>query len=121
MTNATSAEAFSQRFASSFCGGVLEEVLNLYWPQAVLLGPQGEQHRGVGAIAQVLRPLLTAKLQMTLSTLSMVEADGVAMVRNEFQLLKGSRCLWSSVSVEVLRRGPDGEWRLLIDDPYGRA
>jgi ketosteroid isomerase-like protein len=50
-------------------------------------------------------------------------AADVALVKNRWQLdgttLDGASVEMRGHSADVLRRSPDGDWRILIDDPWG--
>ncbi|HEX2104958.1 MAG TPA: nuclear transport factor 2 family protein, partial [Solirubrobacteraceae bacterium] len=119
---ATAAEV-PAAFADRLGAGDLDGALALYEPQATFAPQPGEQvsgHEAIrGALAQfaALRPTLTGEVEKVL------EADGVALVANRWTLTgtgpDGAPLEMGGVSADVMRRQPDGTWRILVDDPWG--
>ncbi len=76
-----------------------------------------DQIRAALAAFTALRPTLTPDIR------KVVQAADIARVLNAWHLdgtgPDGAPLHLSGTSADVLRRGPDGSWRLLIDDPWG--
>lgn len=107
--------------------GDFEAALDLYEPDAVFVVSQSETVTGRDAIGQVLRKMsamgATGKIEAVTSVLS---ADGsVAFTRTKGTSTRpgpdGTAITSHFHSVEVVRRQPDGTWRILIDDPGGEG
>ena len=105
--------------------GDLEGALGLYEPAAVLVPQPGEQVSGLAAIRPALAQLIALKPTLTGDLAKVLEADGVALVVNRWTLRgtgpDGAPVRLAGVSADVLRRQPDGTWRILVDDPWGAA
>ena len=112
------AERFAISFAAAFSSGQLKRVLDHYCADAVLLDRDGREHRGHEAIARVYRPLLGLDLRMVIKPRFAAEQRNVAILSNDFEVLKGDDVQFRSTSFEVLERGLDDTWRLLLDHPY---
>ena len=60
---------------------------------------------------------------MTGTIEKVLEADGVALVVNRWNLTgtgpDGAPVEMAGVSSDVIRRQSDGTWRILVDDPWG--
>jgi uncharacterized protein (TIGR02246 family) len=117
--NALTPAEFPACFADAFSSGDLDKVLSCYWPEAVLVDRDGSEHCGIQAIAAVLTPLLLRRTTMTIAPRFVVQQGATALLRNDFSVFDGERVVFTSSSVEVLRRDDSGAWKLLLDHPYG--
>jgi uncharacterized protein (TIGR02246 family) len=111
-------------FAAALHDGRLDDAVALYEPDAVFIAAPGAvpihgipQIRAALAAFTALRPTLTPDIR------KVVQAGHIATVFNAWRLdgtgPDGAPLHLSGTSADVLRRGPDGSWRLLIDDPWG--
>jgi ketosteroid isomerase-like protein len=102
---------------------LLNVAIALYEPEATFAPRPGEEVTGLletrGALEQfaALEPRLRGEITKVLT------AGGVALVQNRWQLEgtqpDGSPIEMGGHSADVLRCAPDGNWRILIDDPWG--
>lgn len=106
----------------AFSSGEVSRLLPMYESDAVLQGPDGKRHDGIDAIAGALQPYLGQGLRMETSTRFLVEQGDLTLIRNDFSLVdrNGAR-VHSASSCELLKRGADGCWRLVIDLPSGSS
>jgi uncharacterized protein (TIGR02246 family) len=111
-------------FAAALHDGRVDDAVALYESDAVFIPEPGavpirgtDQIRAALASFTALRPTLTPDIR------KVVQAGDIATVLNAWQLdgtgPDGTPLHLSGTSVDVLRRRPDGSWRLLIDDPWG--
>jgi uncharacterized protein (TIGR02246 family) len=109
--------------ADGLVAGDLERVISLYEPDATFAPEPGHSIRGRGAIRQALAAFIALKPQMTGEIEKVLIADNIALVQNRWALRgrqpDGTAVEMSGTSADVLRRGEDGRWRILIDDPWG--
>jgi uncharacterized protein (TIGR02246 family) len=115
-------EGVVRGFADRLNHGDVEGALELYEPDATFVAEPGTTVTGREGIRvalerfAALRPTLTGEIQ------GVREGGDVALVLNRWSL-KGhgpdGPVQMSGTSADVLRRQPDGSWRVLIDDPWG--
>jgi len=111
-------------FADRVGEGDLDGALSLYEAGAVFLpSPVEPPITGYAGIRAALAPLVTMRPRMTGEIEKIVEADDTALVVNRWSLSGsqpgGAVIEMNGLSADVLRRGEDGAWRILIDDPWG--
>jgi uncharacterized protein (TIGR02246 family) len=118
-TPAAVIEAFSRRLAQADVDGALA----LYEPNATFAPEPGAQVTGLDAIRAALEQFAALRPEMTGAVEKVLEADDVALVSNRWTMRgtapDGSPLELGGVSADVMRRQPDGSWRILVDDPWG--
>jgi uncharacterized protein (TIGR02246 family) len=122
-TRATSPEQVIERFSRHLNGGDLDALVALYEPGAAFVPQPGTVIQGLEAIRDALQGFLALNPTLTGEIQAVVETDGIALVANRWRLdgttSEGTRVEIGGVSADVLRRQPNGSWRVLIDDPWG--
>jgi uncharacterized protein (TIGR02246 family) len=112
-------DAFADRLAE----GDLDGALALYEPEATFAPQPGSQVTGHDAIRGALEQFLALRPKLTGDVVKVLEADDVALVVNRWRLTGsgpgGEPVEMAGTSADVMRRGGDGGWRLLVDDPWG--
>jgi uncharacterized protein (TIGR02246 family) len=116
-------ERVIELFAAALNRGDVDSALALYDPEATFAPAPGEEVQGLEAIRGALERFAALKPRMKGEITKVSSAGGVALVMNRWQL-EGTRPDGSPVdmgghSTDVLRRAPDGGWRVLIDNPWG--
>ena len=105
--------------------GDLDAALELYEPDAVFVVAPGQVVTGHAAIREVLKGMLSAggvgKIE---GVTSVTSTDGsVAFTQTKGSATHpgpdGKPVTMDFHSVEVVRKQPDGTWRIAIDDPSG--
>jgi uncharacterized protein (TIGR02246 family) len=126
MTMSTSDESAQviRDFAERVGEGDLEGALSLYEPTGVFVpGPGESPVAGSDAIREALAPLVATRPRMNGQIEKVVEAGDTALIVNRWRLSgvqpDGEALELAGLSADVLRRGADGAWRILIDDPWG--
>jgi uncharacterized protein (TIGR02246 family) len=114
-----------ETFATRLSAGDVSGALALYEPDATFVVEPGTVVVGLEAISNALEGF--AALQPTLEGRidQVVCADNVALVVNQWTLSGtgpgGTPVRLAGRSSDVLRRAPNGEWRIIIDNPWGDA
>jgi ketosteroid isomerase-like protein len=120
---ATSPADIIERFARYLGDRDLEALVGLYEPGAAFEVEPGTLVHGHGAIREALARFLALEPTITGEIQKVVEADGTALVVNKWRLEgtgpDGAPIRMGGLSADVMRRRPDGSWRMLIDDPWG--
>src|SRR5215813_13254594 len=108
-------------FQKAFNRGDVEAMTSLYEPNAILLIGE-EKVTGRENIRAALQCLVSGGGQMTLTTRSILESEGVALLHGDWLVQRpmatGARISTRGMSTEVVRRQPDGTWLFVIDSPY---
>lgn len=110
-----------QRFGDHVRRQELEALLALYEPDAVFVPQPGEVHAGRDAIRGALGELLALRPTLESVVTEVHEAGDTALVLVDWKLHgtapDGTAVQQSGTSADVLRRRPDGTYRIVIDHP----
>ena len=110
-------------FAEALNGGDVDAAMALYEAEATFAPRPGEEVRGREAIRAALDQFVALEPRLAGEITKVVTAGDVALVTNRWRLEgtqpDGTRVEMGGRSADVLRRAPDGGWRILIDDPWG--
>lgn len=104
--------------------GSLDALLELYDEEIALVPePGAEPRHGIAATKEVLAGYIATKPTVKFEHTSVIEAGEVALVMTRWSLSgtgpDGTPLNMAATTSDVLRRGADGEWRHLIDNPWG--
>ncbi|HEX2086830.1 MAG TPA: SgcJ/EcaC family oxidoreductase [Solirubrobacteraceae bacterium] len=121
----TSAAALPDALAQRLADGDLDGALALYEPEATFAPQPGAQVSGLDAIREALAQFIALRPSLSGEVEKVLEAGDVALVTNRWSLRgtgpDGAPLEMGGVSADVMRRQPDGTWRILVDDPWGAA
>lgn len=99
----------------------LENLMALYEPSAVFVPQPGVACAGHASIRRALGDMLALAPVLDSTVLAVHVADDTALVLVAWALNgtgpDGSHVQQAGKSADVLRRQPDGSWRVLIDHP----
>jgi uncharacterized protein (TIGR02246 family) len=118
----TTPEGVIRGFAERLNQWDLEAALELYEPEATFVPEPGKTVTGRERIRYALERFAALKPRLTGEIQGVREGGGVALVLNRWHLRgegPAGPVEMSGTSADVLRRQPDGSWRVLIDDPWG--
>jgi ketosteroid isomerase-like protein len=103
------------RFNALYAAGDLDNLVQLFEPDAILRIGDGEPLQGRDAIREALADFIAPGAVMDTTEVDVVERDGVAYVATRWRI-RGALEM-EGASREVLRRQPDGRWLYAIDLP----
>lgn len=110
-------------FVNALNSGDLNALVNLYEPNATLVPQPGLIVTGTVAIREALKGFLAMKPKIRMETMLVLETADVGLLRGKWTLdgtgPDGKSTQMTGISAEVVRRQSDGEWRFVIDHPYG--
>ena len=116
-------EDLDRLFAGALNTGNIEELMALYEPQASLMATPGKIVTGADAIRDALQGFLDGKPKMSLSPHVVAKTADLALTTSKWELTMtgpdGKPAQMAGQSIEVARRGSDGNWRFAIDLPFG--
>jgi uncharacterized protein (TIGR02246 family) len=100
----------------------VDGLVALYEPDAVFQTPGGAV-QGHDAIRSALQEFVALQPTIRGEIATVLEAGGTALLMNRWALEgtapDGSPVRLGGVSADVMRRQPDGSWRVLVDNPWG--
>jgi uncharacterized protein (TIGR02246 family) len=112
-------------FTEALNGGDVDAAMALYEADATFARQPGEEVKGHEAIRAALEQFMALEPRMDGEITKVMTAGDVALVMNRWHLegteTDGALVEMRGHSADVLRRTPDGGWRILIDDPWGRG
>jgi uncharacterized protein (TIGR02246 family) len=123
--NINAPEQVIDRFGELIGAGDVDATLALYLEDAAFVPEPGRTVSGTDAIRIELEQFAALHPQITGTIERVIEAGDTALVINRWQLRgtgpDGAPVEMSARSADVLRRTPDAQWRILIDNPWGAA
>jgi uncharacterized protein (TIGR02246 family) len=119
-------EECDRLFGEHVSAGDLDKVVALYEEHASFVQHDGHVARGHAAIRQALSRLVAMRPKLRLEVIKVVAGAGdLAIVYNDWAMSAtdpdGTPRERTGKAIEVMRRQPDGSWRIVIDDPYARG
>lgn len=108
-----------QAFATAFNARDLEGMLDLYEPDAAVVPEPGKVVTGSDDLRAAMEGYLALPGKIRIETVFVIEAGEIALTRSRWEVRERGEITASSSGAEVMRRGQDGVWRLVIDNPYG--
>jgi uncharacterized protein (TIGR02246 family) len=108
-----------QALARAWNAGDVDVVAALFDPDGRLVPGPGDPAVGPNALASTLAGFLEVPGAMTIETTFVVEAGDLALTRSHWFLGDRSAPALEASGVEIMHRGPDGNWRFLVDHPFG--
>lgn len=121
---ANTPEALLTHFSQAMNRGDIETVLSLYEDEACLVPqPHRPAVQGKAAIREALHPFIALKARIEIQRTTSVQAGDVALLRSAWRLTgigpDGISVDMSHDSTDVMRRQPNGQWKIAIDHPFG--
>lgn len=117
---ANTPEQVNELLIDALSRGDIDTAITLYEPDASFVSA-GETVTGTAAIRAVLQGFAATKPVFTIKPKPTVQSGDVALTGNHWSLIgtdaQGEPLSMSGSSYEVVRRGADGNWRFLIDNP----
>ena len=117
-------EDWPRLFVQYLNSGDLEAVAALYAPNARFVARSGETIVGRDRIRDMVTRMIRSKTKLPSQVIRAISVDDIAVLYTNFQ---GTTTDASEKTIdacynaiEVLRRQPDGCWKLIVGDPNGR-
>lgn len=114
-------EALMQTFAAHVHARDLDALIALYETDAVFMPEPGVVLTTPKDIRAALEAMLSLAPTMVVATGHVVASGDIALVQNDWSMTgtapDGSTVTQEGRSADVVRRQPDGTWRVVIDRP----
>jgi ketosteroid isomerase-like protein len=98
-------------------------ILAAYTPEAIVVGQPGQYSTGTQALHEMFQNYLALKPHFTLLDHEIIQSGDTALHMSNWimkgTLPDGTTIEQSGLSVAVLRKQANGEWRMVIDNPFG--
>lgn len=107
-----------------FVAGNLDALVSLYEPDAAFVAQSGAFVTGRRAIREVLAGFIAVRRSFDLEIGRAVKTGDLALLVSSWKLegeQRGEPYETSGRTADIVRRQPDGSWRLVIDSPYGEG
>lgn len=117
-------EDWPRVFEQHLNAGDLDAAMALYEPEARFVARSGETLVGRDAIRKVLAGMIEVKTQFQSRVLRASTVGDIAQLYTDFAGTRiddsGKTVSVRNKAIEVLRRQPAGDWKLIMGDPYAR-
>lgn len=101
----------------------VDVMCGFYEPDAILVSASGEPQRGISAIRAELLKYYAVQLPMVIVARHVFVADFIASLVLDWNIVgktpSGDDFHMVATSNDIARRGADGYWRYIIDNPFG--
>jgi ketosteroid isomerase-like protein len=122
---ATEPEGVVASLLERFNSGRVEAMMSLYDPEAVFVTGDGRTVSDPAEIAKELESFLGLGLPMRATARHLFVADDIVQIVLDWSLdgvgPDGQQMHLAGSASDIARRGADGRWRYLIDNPFGTA
>jgi len=116
-------EQLLQSIVDGINAGNLDTLISFYEPAAGYAAQPGSLTHGPTGIRRALAAVIAMKGKLEFKVTRVLEASDLALVIGVWSFTGtgqgGEPVKMASKSADVLRRQPDGSWRLVIDNPWG--
>ena len=108
----------------AFNAGDVDATVACYESHACFMSRSGRAARGPAELREVYRVTFSNKPQIKFKFRKVIPAgDDLALVvvewRSRAVASTGEVRLWTGTATDIVRRQPDGAWKLVLDNPYG--
>jgi len=119
MNSPKKAQDVHSTLAAAYNSGDLATVLSMYDISGVIVAEPGNPVSGKEKFEAAVKGILSIHGQMQIKTVYCLEAGDIAVGRSEWSIKDGNEVKVSAKGIEVLKRQPDGTWKVLIDHAFG--
>ena len=119
-------EDLDRLFGERLNAGDVDGVVALYEPTATIIRQDRSGATGTAAIREEIAGFNALRPQITLNVFRVISGgNDIAVIYDDWSATgtdpKGKRIELSGHASEVARRGADGNWRFVVDDPDARS
>jgi len=122
MEKAKTPKECNEILGKAFNEGDTELAMSLFEEGAIFTDIEGKEHIGLMAIEEAEQAVIDLHPKFTIETTGVTQFEDVAVLRSKWRLEgkdpDGKPIEMSHNGVEVVRRGPDGSWRYIINNPF---
>jgi uncharacterized protein (TIGR02246 family) len=115
----TRAEDAHATLAAAFNTGDVATVLSMYDYEGIIVPEPGKPVSGKENFEDAIKAILSIKGKMEIKTVYCMNAGDVAVGRSEWNITDGTEVKVSAKGIELMKRQPDGTWKIVIDHAFG--
>lgn len=119
MSFPTKAEDVHNALAAAYNTGDLNTVLGIYDVNGIIVAEPGNPVSGKEKFEAAVKGILSIKGKMEIKTVYCLQSGDVAVGRSEWSIKDGNEVKVSAKGIELLKRQPDGTWKVLVDHAFG--
>ena len=105
--------------AAAYNTGNLNTVMSIYDGQGIIVADPANPVSGQEKFEAAVKNILAIKGTMQIKTVYCLEVGDVAVGRSEWSITDEGQTKVAAKGIELLKRQPDGTWRVLIDHAFG--
>ncbi len=113
------AEDAHRTLADAFNTGDVNTVLNMYDFNGIIVPEPDKPVSGKEKFTDAIKSILAIKGKMEIKTVYCLQTGDLAVGRSEWNITDGSDVKVSAKGIEVMKRQPDGGWKIIIDHAFG--
>lgn len=107
--------------SKAFNAGDLDAIVACYEPEACFVSKSGRAYRGPLELRDLYRAMLSNRPQVKLDVRKITSSGGdlalVIVEWTEWTSVEAKH--WTGIATDIVRKQPDGTWKLVLDIPYG--
>jgi ketosteroid isomerase-like protein len=119
MNQPTNAKDVHKSLAAAYNTGDLNTVMKMYDADGIIIAEPNSIVSGKEKFEAAVKGILSIKGKMEIKTVYCLEAGDVAVGRSEWSIRDGNKTKVEAKGIELLKRQPDGTWKVLIDHAFG--
>ncbi|MBT1062325.1 DUF4440 domain-containing protein [Bowmanella sp. Y26] len=108
-----------ERMTKAFAQGDLDTILSSYTAEAVIAVDPSQPVTGSAALRAMFSEYIKAGVAFTYGNHEVVVSGNTALHLMKWTAPQPDGSSASALSVAVLHRQPDGQWKMVIDHPFG--
>ncbi|MCC7423023.1 MAG: SgcJ/EcaC family oxidoreductase [Planctomycetaceae bacterium] len=116
------ADATLRELIDALNAGDANAAIAKYQPEAAFVPEPGKPERGLVAIRKALDAFLATQPRLSVEIAQVIEAGDVALCCTRWSLTdadaEGGEPVGAGIGAVVLRRQPDGAWKIAIENPF---
>ena len=113
------AEDAHATLADAFNTGNVNTVLSMYDFNGIIVPEPGKPVSGKEKFEEAIKAILSIKGKMEIKTVYCLQTGDLAVGRSEWNITDGNEVKVSAKGIEVMKRQPDGTWKIVIDHAFG--
>jgi ketosteroid isomerase-like protein len=119
MNRPTNANDVHKSLAAAYNTGDINAVMKMYDAEGIIVAAPDSPVSGKEKFETAVKGILSIKGKMEIRTVYCLEAGDVAVGRSEWSIKDGNEIKVAAKGIELLKRQPDGTWKVLIDHAFG--